>query len=76
MQEMLEHHVRERAYQIWLASGCEGEAEQHWLAAERETLAAAATTITAGASTNATSAHGRSARGKSSASPKKARKAA
>ncbi len=30
--------VRERAYEIWIASGRDGEAEQHWLAAEREIL--------------------------------------
>jgi DUF2934 family protein len=32
--------IRERAYEIWLAADCRhGEAEQHWFAAERETLA-------------------------------------
>jgi len=29
--------IRERAYEIWVASGCpHGAAEDHWLAAERE----------------------------------------
>jgi Protein of unknown function (DUF2934) len=32
---------RERAYEIWTAHGCvHGQADQHWLAAEREILAA------------------------------------
>ena len=31
--------IRERAYEIWVASGHhDGEAERHWLAAEREIL--------------------------------------
>ena len=35
------HRVRERAYEIWVASGySDGQAEQHWLAAEREILVA------------------------------------
>jgi Protein of unknown function (DUF2934) len=34
--------IRQRAYEIWFATGCRyGEAEQHWLAAEREILHAA-----------------------------------
>lgn len=32
--------IRERAYEMWAASGHSGEAEQHWLAAEREILSA------------------------------------
>jgi hypothetical protein len=37
----LSDRIRERAYEIWIASGCRsGEAEQHWLAAEREILSA------------------------------------
>jgi len=35
----LSDRIRERAYEIWIASGYRsGEAEQHWLAAEREIL--------------------------------------
>jgi len=35
--------IRERAYEIWIASGYrDGEAEQHWVVAEREILSAAA----------------------------------
>jgi hypothetical protein len=45
MQNTLEHSIRERAYHLWLADGCQGEAERHWLAAEREMLATAAATI-------------------------------
>jgi hypothetical protein len=41
MDENLSERIRERAYEIWAASGHrDGEAEQHWLAAEREILAA------------------------------------
>lgn len=38
----LEQIIRERAYQVWVESGCEhGKAEMHWLDAQREVLAAA-----------------------------------
>ena len=41
MPQELEHKIRERAYHLWVADGCrEGESERHWLAAERELLAA------------------------------------
>jgi hypothetical protein len=34
------HRIRERAYEMWNASGrADGQADQHWLAAEREVLA-------------------------------------
>jgi hypothetical protein len=37
----LENRIRERAYEIWAAHGyVHGHADQHWLAAEREMLAA------------------------------------
>jgi hypothetical protein len=40
MEQSLQHRIRERAYKLWNASGCrDGQAEQHWLAAEREVLA-------------------------------------
>jgi len=40
MDRSLENRIRERAYEIWTAHGCmHGQAEQHWLAAEREVLA-------------------------------------
>jgi Protein of unknown function (DUF2934) len=39
MDQSLENRIRERAYEIWTAHGCiEGQADQHWLAAEREIL--------------------------------------
>ena len=39
MQTSLEHQIRERAYHLWIASGCgEGEADRHWFDAEREVL--------------------------------------
>ena len=42
MDQSLENRIRERAYEIWTARGCvEGQADQHWLAAEREILASA-----------------------------------
>ena len=41
MEPDLSDRIRERAYEIWIASGYrDGEAEQHWLAAEREVLSA------------------------------------
>jgi len=41
MEQDSSDRVRERAYEIWIASGYrDGEAEQHWLAAEREILSA------------------------------------
>ena len=39
MQQDLSERIRERAYEIWVASGHrDGEAEQHWQAAEQEIL--------------------------------------
>ncbi len=39
MHQDLSERIRERAYEIWIASGYrDGEAEQHWLAAEQEIL--------------------------------------
>jgi DUF2934 family protein len=40
MEQSLHHHIRERAYKMWDASGrMDGQADQYWLAAEREVLA-------------------------------------
>jgi hypothetical protein len=51
MDQTLERRIRERAYEIWTAHGCvHGQAEQHWLAAEREVLATSMAML-AGAST-------------------------
>lgn len=48
MDQNLTERIRERAYHIWFASGChDGEAEQHWLAAEREILQSAKAAIPA-----------------------------
>jgi Protein of unknown function (DUF2934) len=48
MREDLERTIRERAYQLWVAEGCQdGEADRYWLAAEREVLAAFAATTAA-----------------------------
>ena len=42
----LETRIRERAYEIWTAHGCiHGQADQHWLAAERETLTESTATL-------------------------------
>jgi hypothetical protein len=39
MHQDLSERIRERAYEIWIASGCrDGEADQHWLEAEQEIL--------------------------------------
>ena len=41
MHQNLENLIRERAYEIWTSRGCaHSQADQHWLAAEREILAA------------------------------------
>jgi hypothetical protein len=41
MQRDLEQQIRERAYHLWAADGRrDGCSERHWLAAEREVLAA------------------------------------
>jgi hypothetical protein len=41
MDQNLENLIRGRAYEIWMSGGCvHGQADQHWLAAEREILAA------------------------------------
>jgi hypothetical protein len=46
MEQSLENRIRERAYEIWTADGClDGQADQHWLAAEREILAASTATL-------------------------------
>jgi hypothetical protein len=42
----LEQSIRERAYQLWVESGCQdGQADVHWLAAQREILSASLGTI-------------------------------
>jgi hypothetical protein len=46
MDHSLEERIRERAYEIWTAHGCvDGQADQHWLAAERKILAKATTAL-------------------------------
>jgi hypothetical protein len=36
----LEQAIRERAYHLWVADGCnDGNADSHWLLAQREVLA-------------------------------------
>jgi hypothetical protein len=47
MDQNLENRIRERAYEIWKAHGCiHGQADQHWLAAEREILMTSTATLT------------------------------
>jgi Protein of unknown function (DUF2934) len=42
----LENRIRERAYEVWTAHGCiHGQADQHWLAAEREILTESTATL-------------------------------
>jgi hypothetical protein len=46
MDQNLENLIRERAYEIWTSRGCaHGQADQHWLAAEREILTASTATL-------------------------------
>jgi Protein of unknown function (DUF2934) len=47
MDTSLENRIRERAYEIWTQHGCvDGQAQQHWLTAERELLAASTAVLT------------------------------
>jgi len=40
MPQDIEQRIRERAYHLWVADGCrDGEADRHWLTAERDVLA-------------------------------------
>jgi DUF2934 family protein len=42
----LEQAIRERAYHLWILEGCqEGNADGHWLAAQREVLASSLGTL-------------------------------
>jgi hypothetical protein len=46
MDHSLKKRISERAYEIWAAHGrLDGQADQHWLAAEREILAVSAATL-------------------------------
>jgi Protein of unknown function (DUF2934) len=46
MDQNLENLIRGRAYEIWMSGGCvHGQADQHWLAAEREILAASTAAV-------------------------------
>src|SRR6266571_6321514 len=46
MDRSLENRIRERAYEIWTAHGCiHGQADQHWVAAEREILTESTATL-------------------------------
>jgi hypothetical protein len=48
----LEQAIRERAYGLWIESGCSnGNAEEHWLAAQREVLGASLGTFARASST-------------------------
>jgi uncharacterized membrane protein len=48
MDHNLTQRIRERAYEIWAASGCPADkAEQHWYSAETEILAAPKLALTA-----------------------------
>jgi len=40
LDKTLEQRIRERAYELWITTGRhDGQADQHWLTAEREVLA-------------------------------------
>ena len=46
MDHSLKKRISERAYEIWAAHGrVDGQADQHWLAAEREILAVSTATL-------------------------------
>jgi hypothetical protein len=68
----IDQTVRERAYHLWMESGCEdGNAAAHWLAAQREILSASLAEI--GRVTNSEPA--KSAQPKKAAGPRKRRAA-
>jgi DUF2934 family protein len=68
MDRNLENRIRERAYEIWTAHGfINGQADQHWLAAEREIL----TEVTAALAVK----HNLQQQGRVRAAPSKSRKA-
>jgi|SRR5437764_11453134 Protein of unknown function (DUF2934) len=47
MDQSTENRIRERAYEIWSANGfVHGQADQHWLRAEQEILAAPTAALT------------------------------
>jgi hypothetical protein len=68
----LDQAIRARAYQLWIENGCEdGNADAHWLAAQREILNASLAEIgRAGDSKPA-----KSAKPKKAAAPRKRRAA-
>jgi hypothetical protein len=69
MDRNLSDRIRERAYEIWVSSGCRhGEAEQHWFTAEQEILASS--------SLDATLAHAAAKAIKSRARPKRSKASA
>src|SRR3954451_19194123 len=46
MDQSLKNRISERAYEIWAAHGrADGQADQHWLAAERGGLAASTAAV-------------------------------
>jgi hypothetical protein len=68
----LDQAIRERAYHLWIESGCaDGNSDAHWLAAQREILSASL----AGMGGAGDSKPAKSAKRKKAAGPRK-RKAA
>jgi Protein of unknown function (DUF2934) len=79
MDQNLENRIRERAYEIWTAHGCvHDQADRHWLAAEREILAAKPAAAPAGKPTSQKKRHSPpgKARRASSTGPARVRTAA
>ena len=78
MELSLQDRIRERAYAIWNATGRRhGQADQHWLAAEREVLSEMSAPIANAAATQSKPAPARQRRPATNipAQPKKAAKA-
>ena len=68
----LDQAIRERAYQLWIESGCEaGNTEAHWLAAQREILSASLAEIDRAGDSKPV----KSAKPKKAAAPRKRRAA-
>jgi hypothetical protein len=78
----LEQAIRERAYHLWVAEGCrDGNADTHWLTAQREVLASSLRNFARVTVSDATPASTKAARkvaakGKAAPASRKKRRAA
>jgi Protein of unknown function (DUF2934) len=75
MEQSLHHRIWQRAYEMWNDGGrIDGQADQHWLAAEREVLAEM-TARTSAAKTVASHTSSRHSRDRANIEPQRKRRA-